>query len=117
MERRYFIKNLGSLGIGLVIDKSSVFDKIGTEQIKKTVYPIVRTPRSKRNFKSEAVENVIQSFKKSVKNKEYVWLFENCFPITLVRYFIARNTEILKPMYSGDIDDIWLRDNSAQVYP
>src|ERR1019366_6181736 len=46
-------------------------------------FPVVRTPESKRNFKSAAVERVIAEIKKNIGNKELAWMFENCFPNTL----------------------------------
>jgi uncharacterized protein len=52
-------------------------------------------------------------------NKEIGWLFENCFPNTLdttVDFSLAGgrpDTYVI----TGDIDAMWLRDSSAQVWP
>ena len=85
----------------------------------KSDFPVVRTPESKRKFKSPAVERLIQTIKKDSVNPELAWLFENCFPNTLdttVDFEIING----KPdtfVITGDIDAMWLRDSSAQVWP
>lgn len=82
-------------------------------------FPVVRTPRAKRKFHSEAVERTIAEVKSSIGNKELAWLFENCFPNTLdttVDYAMTGG----KPdtyIITGDIDAMWQRDSTAQVWP
>lgn len=82
-------------------------------------FPVVRVPESQRKFKSDAVEKLIADVKKNIGNKEIAWLFENCFPNTLdttVDFEIING----KPdtfVITGDIDAMWLRDSSAQVWP
>ena len=61
----------------------------------------------------------LTNIKKNIGNKEIAWLFENCFPNTLDT---TVDFEILngKPdtyVITGDIDAMWLRDSSAQVWP
>lgn len=82
-------------------------------------YPVVRIPAEKRKFKSAAVEKAISQFKSSTSNKELAWLFENSFPNTLDT---TVDFEIIdgKPdtyVITGDIDAMWLRDSTAQVWP
>jgi len=78
-----------------------------------------RPPLAKRNFTSEAVEAKIREVKKSIADPEVAWLFENCFPNTLdttVRTGMLNG----KPdtfVITGDIDAMWLRDSTAQVWP
>ncbi len=85
----------------------------------ETTFPVVRIPEKDRKFKSKAVEKVIAEIKQNIGNKEIAWLFENCFPNTLdttVDYTITGG----KPdtyVITGDIDAMWLRDSSAQVWP
>ena len=113
MDRRKFIQQSGLATAGLVIGaKASAFS--GTAD-----FPDVRVPLSSRKFSSKAVEQLIVDLRKKTANKELGWLFENCFPNTLdttVEY-----TEIDgKPdtyVITGDIDAMWLRDSSAQVWP
>lgn len=82
-------------------------------------FPVVRVPESQRKFKSPAIEKLIAEIKKNTGNKEIAWLFENCFPNTLdttVDFEIING----KPdtfVITGDIDAMWLRDSSAQVWP
>ena len=47
------------------------------------------------------------------------WIFENCFPNTLdttVHYY-QKNGKPYTYVITGDIDAMWLRDSSAQVFP
>lgn len=82
-------------------------------------FPTVRTPENERKFKSEAIENAIATFKKNVSDKELGWLFENCFPNTLdtTVEFSVHNGRPDTYVITGDIDAMWLRDSTAQVWP
>ncbi|MDB5202399.1 MAG: metal-independent alpha-mannosidase [Ferruginibacter sp.] len=82
-------------------------------------FPRVRVTAGLRKFSSPAVEALIEEIKKQVPNKELAWLFENCFANTLDT---TVDFEIIdgKPdtfVITGDIDAMWLRDSSAQVWP
>ena len=86
----------------------------------KTAYTETLRPiKSKRGFTSKAVEETIKRAKPLIKDEKVRWMFENCFPNTLdttVRY----QTKNGKPdtfVITGDIDAMWLRDSSAQVWP
>jgi meiotically up-regulated gene 157 (Mug157) protein len=82
-------------------------------------FSVVRISEKERNFKSQAVESTIKTIQSSIGNKELAWLFGNCFPNTLdttVDYQLLNN----KPdtyVITGDIDAMWLRDSTAQVWP
>ena len=82
-------------------------------------YTSRRPPREKRNFTSEAVEAKIAEVSKAIRDPELAWLFENCFPNTLdttVRTGVLNG----KPdtfVVTGDINAMWLRDSTAQVWP
>jgi meiotically up-regulated gene 157 (Mug157) protein len=82
-------------------------------------FPTVRTPLQDRNFSSAAVEKIIAEVKKNVKNPEIGWLFENCFPNTLDTTvdFEYINGKPDTYVITGDIDAMWLRDSTAQVWP
>src|SRR5690606_24611538 len=82
-------------------------------------FPEVRVPVSKRHFQSNTIEEAIKEFQKNVQNKELGWLFNNCFPNTLDTTIYDESTPSEKLTYviTGDIDAMWLRDSSAQVYP
>ena len=82
-------------------------------------FPVVRIPEAQRKFKSVAVEKAIQEIQSSIGNKELAWMFGNCFPNTLDTT-VDFGTLDGKPdtyVITGDIDAMWLRDSSSQVWP
>lgn len=110
--RRNFIKK-SSLGFGFfALPASAKF-------IYKEEYISKRPPISRRKFTSDVVERTIQAVKKSIADKELAWMFENCFPNTLdtTVKFYQKNNKPYTYVITGDIDAMWLRDSSAQVYP
>jgi meiotically up-regulated gene 157 (Mug157) protein len=113
MNRRDFILNATLATSGLVLSSGSVSWAAGSG------FPVVRTPESKRRFKSEAVERTIQRVKAGIGNQELGWMFENCFPNTLdtTVEFEMLNGRPDTYVITGDIDAMWLRDSSAQVWP
>lgn len=82
-------------------------------------FPVVRVAEKDRKFRSEAVEALIKEVKAGIGNKEIGWLFENCFPNTLDTTvdFTMVNGRPDTYVITGDIDAMWLRDSSAQVWP
>lgn len=82
-------------------------------------FPVVRVSETERKFKSAAVEKLIAEIKKNTGNKEIAWLFGNCFPNTLdtTVEFEMINGRPDTFVITGDIDAMWLRDSSAQVWP
>ena len=112
MKRRQFIGQAGILGAGTLLTptilKAASFD-----------FPVVRVSKSERKFNSGAIENVISNIKKKLKDPELGWLFENCFPNTLDTTvdFEIKNGRPDTYVITGDIDAMWLRDSSAQVWP
>jgi len=115
MKRRTFLQQSTLAGAGLLLGGSRGFaaNKFPEQ------YPVVRTPADKRNFTSEAVEKAIKEFQANVKQPELAWLFENCFPNTLdtTVFHSTANGRPETYVITGDIDAMWLRDSSAQVYP
>jgi meiotically up-regulated gene 157 (Mug157) protein len=84
-----------------------------------THFLVVRVAPEKRRFQSHAVENAIAQFKADVADPELGWLFENCFPNTLdtTVYSSTKDGRPSTYVITGDIDAMWLRDSSAQVWP
>jgi uncharacterized protein len=82
-------------------------------------FPVVRPPEAKRKFKSPAVEKIIEQVQSTIGNKELAWMFGNCFPNTLDTTVDFKNVNGRSDTYviTGDIDAMWLRDSSAQVWP
>ncbi|HMU58733.1 MAG TPA: glycoside hydrolase family 125 protein [Chitinophagaceae bacterium] len=85
----------------------------------KDEFPVVRVSKAERKFMSPAVESLIAEVKAKIGNKEIAWLFENCFPNTLDTTvdFEMINGKPDTFVITGDIDAMWLRDSSAQVWP
>jgi meiotically up-regulated gene 157 (Mug157) protein len=79
----------------------------------------VRVPEDKRKFKSAAVERTINQVQSSIGNRELAWMFGNCFPNTLDTTVDFGTVDGRPDTYviTGDIDAMWLRDSSAQVWP
>lgn len=111
MKRRTFIKNTSILGAGMLATKMSF--------AAAPDFPVVRVAAGKRHFRSKAVDAAIKTFQSKVKNPELNWLFENCFPNTLdtTVYYKEENGQPDTYVITGDIDAMWLRDSSAQVWP
>ena len=78
-----------------------------------------RPPKSQRKFTSRAVEETILRVKAGISDPEIAWMFENCYPNTLdtaVQAGVVNgNTDTF--IITGDIDAMWLRDSSSQVWP
>jgi len=78
-----------------------------------------RPEPSKRKFTSKVVEETIVKVKAFMTDKELAWMFENCFPNTLdtTVTYTEINGAPCTYVITGDIDAMWLRDSSAQVWP
>lgn len=115
MKRKEFLQKAALAGGLLMVEPVNIF----ASGRPYSDFPVVRLPKNKRHFTSEAIEKVIAEFSKNVKDKELTWLFNNCFPNTLdttVTYSL-KNGRPDTYVITGDIDAMWLRDSSAQVWP
>jgi uncharacterized protein len=109
MRRREFLRTAG------IAAAAAVHTRHGLPAPFESRRPVLQ----KRNFVSEAVEARIASVKKSIVDPELAWLFENCYPNTLDTT-VRAGTLDGKPdtfVITGDIDAMWLRDSTAQVWP
>lgn len=117
MDRRNFVKK-SSLALGAIsIIPTNLF---GQEfSMISDGFKSNRPPINKRTFVSSAVEDTIKTVKSAIADKGLAWMFENCYPNTLdttVDYELIDS----KPdtfIITGDIDAMWLRDSTAQVWP
>ncbi len=111
MTRRGFIRDTSMAASALLVASAAFGDE--------AAFPMVRIPEAKRKFKSTAVERTIQRVQSKIGNKELAWMFENCFPNTLDTTVDFSMTDGRPDTYviTGDIDAMWLRDSSAQVWP
>ncbi|HRP45274.1 MAG TPA: glycoside hydrolase family 125 protein [Ginsengibacter sp.] len=112
MDRRKFIGLSAAAGLSTVIPQQGY-------SFFKNDFPVVRVPKNQRHFSSPAIEHIISEVSKNIKNKELAWLFNNCFPNTLDTTvdFEMVNGRPDTFVITGDIDAMWLRDSSAQVWP
>ncbi len=113
--RRDFLKKgaLATAGISILANTGTAWATKGTDF--KSLRPTV----GNRTFTSKAVEQTIKTVKKGISNSELAWMFENCYPNTLDT---TVDFEMIdgKPdafIITGDIDAMWLRDSTAQIWP
>lgn len=73
----------------------------------------------KRHFSSKAVEQLITEVKDAIADPKLKWMFENCYPNTLdtTVKFQMKGKKPDTFVITGDIEAMWLRDSSAQVWP
>lgn len=122
-SRRNFIKKtaLGLTAIAVNPSKIASHNSIASVRAVKQreKYVSKRLPLNERNFTSDSVENTINRVKPLIKDQKLAWMFENCFPNTLdtTVNFSIRNGRPDTFVITGDIDAMWLRDSSAQVWP
>lgn len=111
--RKGFIKTTSILTAALLLKKENLLASYFTE------YESKRPPLRARRFTSDTVESVIREIKGGLKNKELAWLFENSFPNTLDTTVDFSMIDGRPDTYviTGDIDAMWLRDSTAQVWP
>ena len=79
-----------------------------------------RPPLKERRFTSQAVEATIQEVSAAIRDPELAWLFANCLPNTLDTTVTFEHDCDGKPdtfVITGDIDAMWLRDSTNQVWP
>lgn len=115
--RRKFLKK-SVLGVAaLAVNPSWVGAK--AQNVATNRFVSRRPAVNQRNFTSQAVEQTIARVKAKIKDPKLAWMFENCFPNTLdtTVKFSMKNGKPDTFVITGDIDAMWLRDSSAQVWP
>jgi hypothetical protein len=112
-NRRQFIRTTGLATAGMMLQPPGIF------ATRSAVFESKRPPLSDRKFTSAVVEETIVHIKKQIANPELAWLFENCFPNTLDTTVDFEMIQGKPDTYviTGDIDAMWLRDSTAQVWP
>ena len=78
-----------------------------------------RPNKNRRKFRSSAIDKVIESAQNSIKDKDLSKLFTNCYPNT-IDTTVDWNGSYTRPdtfVITCDIDAMWLRDSTAQVWP
>jgi uncharacterized protein len=116
-HRRDFLKLAGTAAACGAFGMSAMSGMTATE--KSPCFASKRPPPAQRKFTSVAVENELLRVKARIGDPKLAWLFENCYPNTLDTT-VHVGTLDGKPdtfIVTGDIDAMWLRDSSAQVWP
>ncbi len=116
--RRNFIKKT-TLGMtALAVNPSWAASSVMGSS-RKNNYPSQRPATGSRNFTSAAVEKTIVRVKARITDPKMAWMFENCFPNTLdtTVFHAMKNGKPDTFVITGDINAMWLRDSTAQVWP
>ena len=113
ITRKKFIQASALLGGGALFRPAGWFPSVAPSFESK------RPPLAERKFTSQAVEQEITRLRTLIADPELAWLFENCFPNTLDTTVDFEMINGVPDTYviTGDIDAMWLRDSSAQVWP
>jgi meiotically up-regulated gene 157 (Mug157) protein len=111
--RRRFIRNTvmasAAISAGIPAFSTSLIDS------RESNRPAPRL----RKFRSKAVEEIIREIESYLGGNELAWLFGNCFPNTLDTT-VTYSEKDGRPdtfVITGDINAMWLRDSTAQVWP
>src|SRR6202012_343915 len=115
MQRRKFLRQSAIASASVLAGGGRVLGGVSAG----ADFPVVRIAEAKRKLKSPTIEKIIHEVRMNIGNKEIGWLFENCFPNTLDTTVDFGSVDGKPDTYviTGDIDAMWLRDSSAQVWP
>ncbi len=114
LSRREALRATGGIVAALAFDTSSAIKVFSAEEFTSR-----RPPPSERRFHSVSVEETISRVSHDIADRELAWLFANCYPNTLDTT-VFTGTVGGKPdtfVITGDINAMWLRDSSVQVWP
>jgi uncharacterized protein len=111
MSRRDWLKGAGA---ALVAAQSS-----WGATAKSLDLPSARPAWRDRHFRSASVDALIPKVKQQIGDRALAVIFENCFPNTLDTTVFPGSFGGKPDTYvvTGDIDAMWLRDSSAQMWP
>lgn len=85
-----------------------------------TTFDSRRPLTEERCFSSPSLETAMADIAASLQDREVAWLFANCLPNTLdTTVTVAQDTKGRPDTFviTGDIDAMWLRDSTNQVWP
>jgi len=111
--RRSFIRNTAVAGAALSAGLPAF--SVSAAQKRESNRP----SRRMRKFTSRAVEDTIKEIDSFLDGNELAWLFGNSFPNTLDTTVNFRTIDGRPDTFviTGDINAMWLRDSTAQVWP
>ena len=118
MSRRALLRGAVAAGLTTLVNHSSAErDEMPSGQEPEPLHQ--RPAAADRRFTSPAVEAAIQQVQQQIGDSQLALIFANCLPNTLDTT-VKVGTFEGKPdtfVITGDIDAMWLRDSSAQVWP
>jgi uncharacterized protein len=126
-SRRDFVRAVGVVAVCSGTPSFTLDGEAETQQSPVVVPPVAapwdmtqgRPKLSDRRFRSAAVEEFLIDRSTRIGDPVLAALFVNCFPNTLDTTVVPGQFEG-KPdtaVLTGDIEAMWLRDSSAQVWP
>ena len=118
MNRRNLITGLCASALGPSLDPGLAFAD-ALPALPPQVALRGRLPVSRRRFASPAVEREIVRVRSRLKDRKLADLFEACYPNTLDTTVEIGEVDGKADAFivTGDIEALWLRDSSAQIWP
>jgi uncharacterized protein len=120
LNRRDLIKGISSLALAAAVPGTArALAGMNTGTNNGTALPMARPKPAERRFTSPAVEELVKTMRTRIADPNLATIFENCFPNTLDTTVTPGSFAGHPDTYvvTGDIDAMWLRDSSAQVWP
>ncbi len=113
LNRRELLR--GSVAVGV----TALAGSLAADAQGQTPVLNKRPAPGERRFTSPAVESAIARVAKQIADPELALIFANCLPNTLDTTVSPGEYEGKTDTFviTGDIDAMWLRDSSAQVWP
>jgi meiotically up-regulated gene 157 (Mug157) protein len=113
-RRTFLLRAAAALG-GAAAGLGATAPSVRRRRQERTGRPLV----AERRFTSQAVERTIERVRREVADPKLASLFESCFPNTLDTTVDFSEVDGRPDTFviTGDIDAMWLRDSSAQVWP
>ena len=117
VTRRQVLATAAGASIALAVSPMSRAADLAKMQTSDLVSR--RPPPAQRKFVSPSVEETIKTIRSDIADPELSWLFENCYPNTLDTTVDYEEVDGQSDTFiiTGDIDAMWLRDSTAQVWP
>src|ERR1700761_2098936 len=123
LSRRAWLRGAIAAGAVACIDAAAINTAtrpVSAANTEKADKPLLqRPPVADRRFTSPVIEAAIAQVSKQIADAQLARIFANCLPNTLDTT-VRPGTFEKKPdtfVITGDIDAMWLRDSSAQVWP
>jgi meiotically up-regulated gene 157 (Mug157) protein len=109
------------LGAGVASYVALAHPRLASAQVVEPTWDISkgRPPLAQRKFTSDVIEKVIADTRPAIADPELARMFAQCFPNTLDTTLETTTVNGVPDTYlvSGDINAMWLRDSSAEVWP